>query len=285
MGIGWRIVAASIVALRAMPYEANLRRTAVGACWLLAAAAAVAPQPAGPAPRRVNWFVPTVGVQPSLDGLNNSGWAAAHRDALTGYFYCCACWAVCPHPSDPSDAHACAGKPNGSFVNTGRCPGLTGYSAGGPPWPGGRGIPAGTPRPAGGSWPLLVQETQAVRSLGLDIIPTTAVSTQWLLDEHWLAPGSLESAIALVKREGWAGLGLDNEIKGPADAHDKDVSPGWDPRLPERFAAFVLTPGNNYVTQPLSSDSLNTEERIRLNLSTHFLGNIVDTLHSLSVHR
>jgi hypothetical protein len=192
-----------------------------------------------PLQRRVNWFVPTGGVRPSVDGLNNSQWAAAHRDAVTGYYYCCACWAVCPHPSDPSDAVACKGKPNGTFVNTGRCPGRTGYSAGGPPWPGGHGIAPGTPRPAGGHWPLLVQETEEVLALGLDIIPTTAVSTQWLLDEHWLQPGSLDSAVALVKREGWAGLGLDNEIKGPADAHDKDVSPDWDPRLPQRFAAFT----------------------------------------------
>ena len=112
----------------------------------------------GAVTRRVNWFVPTGGVVPSVDGLNNSRWAAAHRDAITGYYYCCACWAVCPHPSDPADALACKGKPNGTFVNTGRCPGRSGYSAGGPPWPGGDGIPPGT-RPAGGRWPLLAQET------------------------------------------------------------------------------------------------------------------------------
>jgi hypothetical protein len=37
-------------------------------------------QPAARKKRRVNWYVPTVGVAPSLDGLNNSAWAAAHLD-------------------------------------------------------------------------------------------------------------------------------------------------------------------------------------------------------------
>ena len=49
----------------------------------------------------------------------------------------------------------------------------------------------------------------------------------------------MASAVALVRREGWTGLGLDNEIKGPAVPGDKDVSPQWDPRLPSRYAAFV----------------------------------------------
>ena len=84
--------------------------------------------------RRVNWFVPTGGVGHSLDGLNNTAWARAHKDALTGYYYCCACWAICPHASDPLDKAMCRGKKNGTFINTGRCPGLSGIDAGGPPF-------------------------------------------------------------------------------------------------------------------------------------------------------
>jgi hypothetical protein len=164
--------------------------------------------------------------------------------AVTGYYYCCACWTVCPHASDPAQNTAChyrngTKRPTGSFVNTGRCPGLSGYSAGGPPWQGGGGIPKGTPRPRGGSWPLLVEETRAVRSLGLDIVPTAAITSTALLSEYWAHAGSLESAVELVRREGWSGLGLDNEIKGPSEGEDPRKYPAWDPRLPTMYARFV----------------------------------------------
>eukprot|EP01047_Picozoa_sp_COSAG01_P012477 COSAG01_NODE_563_length_15451_cov_70.726225_15_plen_751_part_00 len=185
--------------------------------------------------RRVNWFVPAVGISPSADKLNNTAWAAAHRDAITGYFYCCACWTICPHDSDPVSHAACAGQPNGTFVNTGRCPGLSGYSAGGPPWPGGNGIPKGTTRPLGGVWPPLTEEIRANLQLGLTIVPTAAVTTSTLLSEMWSQPLSMESAVALVRREGWSGLGLDNEIKGPPGPSAKN----WDPRLPSRYASLV----------------------------------------------
>ena len=122
---------------------------------------------------------------------------------MTGYYYCCSCWVICPHPSDPGLSAACHGQANGTFVNTGRCPGLSGYSSGGPPWPGGGGIPKGTPRPFGGVWPPLIEEMQANRALGLSVVPTAAVAGYTLLDEQWMAAGSLESAVALVKREGW----------------------------------------------------------------------------------
>ena len=45
----------------------------------------------------------------------------------------------------------------------------------------------------------------------------------------WEQPGSMESAVDLVKRNGWAGLGYDNEA----------AAKGADPRLPSAFAAFI----------------------------------------------
>lgn len=194
--------------------------------------------------RRVNWYVPSVGISPSVDGLNNSAWAAAHLDAITGYIYCCSCWAICPHSSDPVQDLAChfpngTARPTGTFVNSGRCPGLSGYSAGGPPWPGGNGIPKGTPRPRGSTWPLLTQETRAVHALGLDVFASAAPTTEALLNEYWARPGSLQSAVDLLQREGWNGLVLDNEIRGPVPNAASPKFPEWDPRLPLMYKAFV----------------------------------------------
>ena len=66
----------------------------------------------------------------------------------------------------------------------------------------------------------------------LEIIPTGLFhqenASQYLLDEFWTQPGSMASAVALVRENGWAGLGLDNE--GDAQA---------DPRLPGLVASFV----------------------------------------------
>jgi hypothetical protein len=46
-----------------------------------------------------------------------------------------------------------------------------------------------------------------------------------------MQPGSLASAVALVEREGWAGLQIDNE-NYPGQA-------SWDDRLPQRFDALL----------------------------------------------
>ena len=71
----------------------------------------------------------------------------------------------------------------------------------------------------------------AERALGLDIVPTGSFSVDWILGEAWTQPGALASAVALVEREGWSGLGVDNE--------NFSAQKDWDPRLPARFASLL----------------------------------------------
>eukprot|EP01046_Picozoa_sp_COSAG06_P006629 COSAG06_NODE_313_length_17764_cov_4.287235_11_plen_235_part_00 len=53
-------------------------------------------------------------------------------------------------------------------------------------------------------------------------------ASRYLLEEYWTQPGSMESAVELVRQEGWAGLGLDNEASAQSDA-----------RLPGLLASFI----------------------------------------------
>lgn len=50
-----------------------------------------------------------------------------------------------------------------------------------------------------------------VVSAGLTIEPTGAFPVEWVMSEGWLKPGVLESAVAMLTREGWDGLAIDNE--------------------------------------------------------------------------
>ena len=109
-------------------------------------------------------------------------------------------WAV-KHRSALSGYFPCCGcweaLPNGTFTsNGGRC----------------------------GSW-------AAERALGLEIVPTGGFSVAWILSEAWTRPGALASAVALVEREGWSGIGVDNE--------NYSAQKDWDPRLPARFASLL----------------------------------------------
>jgi hypothetical protein len=177
--------------------------------------------------RRVNWFVYPVGIghaawntsSRTVDGLNNTGWALKHRRALTGYMPCCGCWDI---------------RPNGTFVASGMCIGLDVQCTQYP----------GPSRPDGVPCDPRMQaerdaEIKAELAMGLDIIPTGLQhhdNLSYLLTPGadgvhawWEQPGSMESAVDLVRRNGWAGLGYDNEAS----------TNGVDPRLPAAFAAFI----------------------------------------------
>ena len=67
--------------------------------------------------------------------------------------------------------------------------------------------------------------------MNLSILPVGMFSDSWLLNRTWETEGSLESAVALCRREGWSGLHVDNEDF--AEDHH------WDPQLPLRFAEMV----------------------------------------------
>ena len=75
-------------------------------------------------------------------------------------------------------------------------------------------------------------EIRAELAMGLEIIPTGLMhqdnASAYLLEEYWARPGSMASAVELVRRNGWAGLGLDNEASAQGDA-----------RLPGKLASFI----------------------------------------------
>ena len=176
-----------------------------------------ASQPPPPSRRRVNWFQYPVAIgheywntsSRTLDGLNNIAWARRHRGAITGYMPCCGCWNI---------------EHDGSFTSSGMCLGLKSECTN---WNAGVATPC-DPR-------LTAQRDAEIRAelaMGLEIIPTGLFhqtnATQYLLDEFWTRPGSMASAVALVRENGWAGLSLDNEEDAKAD-----------PRLPGLVASFV----------------------------------------------
>ena len=78
--------------------------------------------------------------------------------------------------------------------------------------------------------------------MGLEIYPTGTMhhdTMDYLLKPgtdgaraRWEQPGSMRSAVELVRRNGWAGLQYDNEISKPNN-------PLWDERLPAQYDAFV----------------------------------------------
>ena len=69
--------------------------------------------------------------------------------------------------------------------------------------------------------------------LGLTIEPTGAFPPSFVLSEGWLLPGSLESAVALLEREGWDGLAVDNEDlvpkRGTVIKRNAGSVPPWPP--------------------------------------------------------
>jgi hypothetical protein len=70
---------------------------------------------------------------------------------------------------------------NGTFVSTGRCAGAA-----------------------------------VVKQQGLTVIPNSAFSTDYVMNETWIDPASLLSAVALMEREGWDGISIDNENWPPS---------------------------------------------------------------------
>jgi hypothetical protein len=122
--------------------------------------------------RRVNWFTSGGGWTVGTDGLNLTQWISTHRGAITGTFPCCGCWGIAD---------------NGTFTNTGRCASLTSAD------------------------PAQRLNYEAVVSAGLTIEPTGAFPVEWVMSEAWLKPGVLQSAVDMLKREGWDGLAIDNE--------------------------------------------------------------------------
>lgn len=183
--------------------------------------------------RRVNWFVYPVAIgheqwntsARTLDGLNNTAWALRHRGALTGYSPCCGCWDILP---------------NGTFVASGMCVGLH-VPCQQYPLPGmqkrHRGVPCDPRMQA-----QREAEAEAEAAMGLEIYPTGTMhhdTMDYLLKpgadqvhDRWQQPGSMDSAVELVRRHGWAGLQYDNEISKPGN-------PLWDERLPAQYNAFV----------------------------------------------
>ena len=148
--------------------------------------------------RSVNWFNSGGGWTIGTDGLNFSSWLAAHgpsspSPAITGTMPCCGCWGV--------------NATTGIFNSSPRC--ARANAAAGP----------------SADW-------AAAQAAGLTIEPTGSLPAPFLLNESWLLPGSLDSAVAMVESAGWTGFGIDNEDwigKGSPTS----------PRLPEQFRRFL----------------------------------------------
>ena len=148
--------------------------------------------------RSVNWFNSGGGWTIGTDGLNFSSWLAAHgpsspSPAITGTMPCCGCWGV--------------NATTGIFNSSPRC--ARANAAAGP----------------SADW-------AAAQAAGLTIEPTGSLPPPFLLNESWLLPGSLDSAVAMVESAGWTGFGIDNEDwigKGSPTS----------PRLPEQFRRFL----------------------------------------------
>ena len=148
--------------------------------------------------RSVSWFT-SGGYWPTgTDGLNFSSWLAAHgpgsaAPAITGTQPCCGCWGV--------------NATSGLFSSG--CAAANAKSA-------------------------AARHAHAVaQAAGLTIEPTGILSAPFLLNESWMLPGSLDSAVAMVESAGWTGLAIDNEDYTPANGK------GSSPRLPEQFRRFL----------------------------------------------
>lgn len=173
----------------------------LGLVWVLGVvectdASAQNPEPLGN--RKVTWFTSGGAWPVGTDGLNLSQWVATHRNAITGTMPCCGCWNVLA---------------NGTFMNSGRCASATGYT------------PNGDPNRTA----TLIADWRAVTDAGLTIEPTGGFTTEFLRSEAWMIPGSLGSAVELLRREGWDGLCIDNE----------DYPPTMPPDLPAHFANLL----------------------------------------------
>lgn len=152
--------------------------------------------------RRVNWFVSplccvarcisllTRGVYAQTDG---GGWPVGTDGLnLTGW--------VQTHRGAITGTFPCCScwrvAPNGTFYSTGRCAGAN-----------------------------------IASHYGLEVTPTGGFDVSYLINETWVVqPNSLASAVALMEREGWDGLGIDNE-NYPGN--------GMPPQLPYHFADLL----------------------------------------------
>ena len=142
--------------------------------------------------RKVSWFNSAGGWVIGTDGLNFSAWLAAHgpkspSPVITGTQPCCGCWGV--------------NATSGVF--------RSGCAA------------------ADGEDPIDRHNNAVARAAGLTIEPTGILPIPFLLNETWMQPGSLDSAVAMVERAGWTGMAIDNEDW-----------PAPDP-LPEMFRRFL----------------------------------------------
>ena len=123
--------------------------------------------------RSAEWYaVYGSGISRTVDGLNNTGWAAAHRHSATGYATCCGCWGL---------------SSNGAFeLNPQRLDG------------GGKSLCGGT-------------HFADVVAMGLSVIPGGGLDAAALLSGAWKTQGAAAAAAVAVRENGWSGLEIDAE--------------------------------------------------------------------------
>ena len=127
--------------------------------------------------RSAEWYaVYGSGISHTADNLNNTGWAIANRESLTGYSTCCGCWGV---------------SSSGAFeLNPQRLDG------------------GGTSLCGGSSFADVV-------SMGVSVIPAGGLDSSALLSGAWKAQGAPAAAAAAVRENGWNGLEIDVEWQDP----------------------------------------------------------------------
>jgi hypothetical protein len=173
---------------------------------VLAAAAGSLDAAPGSNKRRVSWFNAGGDWTVGADGLDLAGWLTAHgpgsqAPAITGTMPCCGCWDV--------------NETSGIFSSTGRCASAKGAT--------------NTSRKA----------HALQRAAGLTIEPTGAFSVDFLLNERWMLPGSLESAATMLEENGWTGLAIDNEnVVNSAPPASPGNHPTKDPTCQETLDAI-----------------------------------------------
>ena len=116
------------------------------------------------------------GISRTADGLNNTGFAAAYRQSLTGYSACCGCWGL---------------NSSGAFqLNPQR------FDAGGQSLCG-------------------ASHFADVVAMGVSVVPGGGLDPSALLSGAWKARGAAAAAAAAVRANGWAGLEIDVEWQQP----------------------------------------------------------------------
>ena len=128
--------------------------------------------------RSAEWYaVYGSGISRTVDGLNNTGWAAAHRHSVTGYATCCGCWGL---------------SSNGAFeLNPQRLDGE------------GKSLCGGT-------------HFADVVAMGLSVIPGGGLDAAALLSGAWKVQGAAAAAAVAVRENGWSGLEIDAEWQEPS---------------------------------------------------------------------